>query len=123
MKKLEEFETRDGNDYTLLKRTENVACYITDRKGIRLGYAVFIVKEQKPMEVVMKGIPIKYEHKEILPGASAYGLYAWFYQKPEHAEQKFNELLKHEQEKALNKAQKSLTDQDSYDTELDEENI
>ncbi len=101
MKKLEDIVRKDGNLYTLIKRTNDIASYSVDRKGIRIGYAVFIVKQQKEMDLVMGGVKIHYEHKEIFPGANAYGKFAWYYNRIEDAEKKFNYLVEMQDKKQI----------------------
>lgn len=42
-----------------------------------VGYELFLIKEQKEMNVVMGGIDVHLEHKEVYPGDNAFGKTAW----------------------------------------------
>ena len=82
MKILEDVVSKDGNEYHLIERIDDVALYDIYRDNIFMGYTVFIVKEQKETVVKMmnKGImvDVKLEHKELFPGENKYGTSAWF---------------------------------------------
>ncbi len=69
--------------HTLVKRSDRKAmykvefepAYSTDR--IPTGFEVFQVKKQKETDMVLNGVSVHYDEKEMTPSDEAFGKWAW----------------------------------------------
>ena len=99
---LPKVKMHDGFEYTLVKRTKDVAMYTMVNKKIEedisVGFEVFRIKISKPVSLMQKSGPKKgtwyhYPESEKLPGKEDFGKTAWFYRTQKMADEKYNELI------------------------------
>jgi hypothetical protein len=79
MEKLSQEVLKNGFVYKLVDRSEGAAIYAQYRPGgtLLVGYEVFIIRVQEEKDVVIKGTPIHYAHKELFPKDEDFGFTAW----------------------------------------------
>lgn len=69
--------------HTLVKRSDRKAMYkvefepsyTTERNPA--GFEVFQIKKQKEMDLILNGVSVHYEDKEMTPSDEAFGKWAW----------------------------------------------
>ena len=69
--------------HTLVKRSDRKAMYKVEFEPAHTtertpaGFEVFQVKKQKEMDLVLNGVSVHYEEKEMTPSDEAFGKWAW----------------------------------------------
>ena len=69
--------------HTLVKRSDRKAMYKIEfepaytTEKCPVGFEVFQVKKQKAMDLVLNGVAVHYEEKEMTPSDEAFGKWAW----------------------------------------------
>jgi hypothetical protein len=88
---------KNGFEYILEKRSQNVAMYMQCYLGgmLPVAYEVFIVRNQKEGQAVIKGATIDFKAKELFPSDEEFGKTAWSFNSKERAEKCFEGLVKH----------------------------
>lgn len=90
MRDIPESFTRDGFDYELIKRHDNVAAiYVGKRKGLIHEYEVWKLRTYT-RDYPNYGIQVGDIHK---PSTREWGKYGWTYVKLESAQRKFDSLI------------------------------
>ena len=78
--------------HTQLKRTDTTALYsVTDKRGVIIGYEVFIVKKRLKGQPLPGGL-FEEEDREVYPSANSFGRIAWAPANLSEAERRYNEL-------------------------------
>ena len=69
--------------HTLVKRSDRKAMYKVEFEPAHTtertpaGFEVFQVKKQKEMDLVLNGVSVHYEEKEMTPSDNSFGKWAW----------------------------------------------
>ena len=91
-----QFEKK-GVSFTQVKRTANALLYKLKNQDGHEYFEVFQRKTQKPFSLWSKGTnpqEYKYPAKEKYPNDEAFGIWAWTYNLPKLAMEKFEEISK-----------------------------
>lgn len=76
----------------LIKRNERVAMYDVCLEGEIIGYEVFIIREQLPQTMTIRGKIYELKHKELFPRNEDFGYTAYAPSQREKAEQYYKRL-------------------------------
>lgn len=77
------------NDYAFIYF---VTSFSEDNIGLKTHYEVFECKSSKECDMIIGGVNVHFEEKEIYPKANSFGIWAWTYIEYDKALSKFNEI-------------------------------
>jgi len=78
--------------HNLVKRNRHVAMYDVCLEGEIIGYEVFIIREQKPKTITIKGKKVELKAKELFPRNEDFGNTAYAPSTKEGAEKAYKRL-------------------------------